>query len=70
MAKIKVHIKNNHASPDTFPPTPEGEAVFTVTIAAELGIPSSVDFSHTARTEGVEDLVVGKRASEHRSRRK
>ena len=31
MAKIKVHIKNNHASPDTFPPTPEGEAVFTIT---------------------------------------
>ena len=34
--------------------------------AAELGIPSSVDFSHAARTEGVEDLVVGKGASEHR----
>jgi phosphoglycerate dehydrogenase-like enzyme len=31
MVKIKVHIKNNHASPDTFPPTIEGEAVFTVT---------------------------------------
>jgi len=31
MAKIRVHIKNNHASPDTFPPTPEGEAVFTIT---------------------------------------
>ena len=31
MAKVKVHIKNNHASPDTFPPTPEGEAVFTIT---------------------------------------
>lgn len=30
-APIKVHIKNNHASPDTFPPTPEGEAVFTIT---------------------------------------
>jgi len=28
---IRVHIKNNHASPDTFPPTPEGEAVFTIT---------------------------------------
>ncbi len=27
---IRVHIKNNHASPDTFPPTPEGEAVFTI----------------------------------------
>lgn len=29
--KVKVHIKNNHASPDTFPPTIEGEAVFTIT---------------------------------------
>lgn len=29
--KIRVHIKNNHASPDTFPPTAEGEAVFTIT---------------------------------------
>ena len=29
--RIKVHIKNNHASPDTFPPTVEGEAVFTTT---------------------------------------
>jgi len=28
---IRVHIKNNHASPDTFPPTEEGEAVFTIT---------------------------------------
>ena len=28
---VKIHIKNNHASPDTFPPTPEGEAVFTIT---------------------------------------
>ena len=26
-----VHIKNNHASPETFPPAPEGEAVFTIT---------------------------------------
>jgi len=29
--KTRVHIKNNHASPDTFPPTLEGEAVFTIT---------------------------------------
>ena len=29
--RIKVHVKNNHASPDTFPPTVEGEAVFTIT---------------------------------------
>ena len=31
--KLRVHIKNNHASPDTFPPTKEGEAVFTITEA-------------------------------------
>ena len=29
--RVGVHIKNNHASPDTFPPTPEGEEVFTIT---------------------------------------
>lgn len=29
--KLRVHVKNNHASPDTFPNTPEGEAVFTIT---------------------------------------
>ena len=28
---MRIHIKNNHASPDTFPPTPEGEAVFAIT---------------------------------------
>ena len=28
---MRVHVKNNHASPVTFPPTPEGEAVFTIT---------------------------------------
>ena len=27
---IKVHIKNNHASPDSFPSTPESEPVFTI----------------------------------------
>ena len=29
--KVRVHIKNNHAGPGTFPNTPEGEAVFTIT---------------------------------------
>jgi phosphoglycerate dehydrogenase-like enzyme len=29
--KVRVHIKNNHAAPDTFPNTPEGEEVFTIT---------------------------------------
>lgn len=31
--KLHVHIKNDRASPDTFPNTPEGERVFTVTKA-------------------------------------
>ena len=31
--KIKVHVKNNHASPATFPSTPESEPVFTTTQA-------------------------------------
>ena len=31
--KLRIHIKNNHASPDTFPPTFEGEEVFTITEA-------------------------------------
>jgi phosphoglycerate dehydrogenase-like enzyme len=29
--RVRVHIKNNHAGPHTFPSTPEGEAVFTIT---------------------------------------
>lgn len=29
--RIKVHVKNNHASPETFPSTPESEPVFTTT---------------------------------------
>ncbi len=29
--KIKVHIKNNHHAPNTFPNTPSGEEVFTLT---------------------------------------
>ncbi len=29
--KIKVHVKNNRWAPGTFPNTPEGEAVFSIT---------------------------------------
>ena len=29
--KLRIHIKNNHASQGTFPPTKEGEKVFTIT---------------------------------------
>lgn len=28
---LRIHIKNNHAGPHTFPPTPESEPVFTIT---------------------------------------
>ena len=30
-AKIRVHFKSNHADPDSFPPTIEGESVFAIT---------------------------------------
>jgi len=30
--KVKLHIKNNHAGPDTFPSTPESEPVFTISM--------------------------------------
>ena len=29
---VRVHIKNNHAGPDTFPSTPESELVFTISM--------------------------------------
>ncbi|MEM7563944.1 MAG: D-2-hydroxyacid dehydrogenase [Pseudomonadota bacterium] len=29
---VKVHVKNNHAGPDTFPSTPESEPVFTISM--------------------------------------
>ena len=29
--KIRVHVKNNRWAEDTFPNTPEGEEVFTIT---------------------------------------
>ena len=29
--KIRVHFKSNHANPDSFPPTIEGESVFAIT---------------------------------------
>src|SRR5210317_814511 len=29
---LRLHIKNNHAGPDTFPSTPESEPVFTISM--------------------------------------
>ena len=37
-AKLRVHVKNNHASAETFPPTIEGEAVFIVVHGAVDGV--------------------------------
>ena len=33
---VRLHIKNNHAGPDTFPSTPESEEVFTITMERYL----------------------------------
>ncbi len=44
---MRVHVKNNHASPETFPPTPEGEAVFTITRARFEA--AAARFPHVAR---------------------
>ena len=44
---MRVHIKNNHVSPDTFPPTPEGEAVFTIT--RERYEAAAARYPHVAR---------------------
>ncbi|MGD8422022.1 MAG: D-2-hydroxyacid dehydrogenase [Gammaproteobacteria bacterium] len=33
---VKLHIKNNHAGPHTFPSTPESEPVFTITMEKYL----------------------------------
>ena len=44
---MRVHVKNNHASPETFPPTPEGEAVFTIT--RERFAAAAARYPHVAR---------------------
>ena len=44
---MRVHVKNNHASPETFPPTPEGEAVFTIT--RERFDAAAARYPHVAR---------------------
>ena len=44
---MRVHVKNNRASPETFPPTPEGEAVFTIT--RERFEAAAARYPHVAR---------------------
>ena len=69
--KIHIHIKNNHASPGTFPPTQEGERVFTITedhfraacerhwtIATRVEAFIDWDLDHFARSMDTADVLV------------
>ena len=53
---MRAHIKNNHASPEMFPPAPEGEAVFT--IIRDRFEAAAVRYQHVARN--LERLLEGK----------
>ena len=68
---MRVHVKNNHASPETFPPTPEGEAVFTITrerfdaaaaryphVARHLDVFIDWDLDHFADSMRTADVLV------------
>ena len=52
---MRAHIKNNHASPEMFPPAPEGEAVFTIT--RDRFEAAAVRYPHVARN--LERLLEG-----------
>ena len=52
--KIKIHVKNNHWAPGTFPTDAEGEKVFTIGYPA-----SSVLGERPKYTEGVISAVTG-----------
>ena len=67
----KVHIKNNHFGPDTFPNTAEGEEVFTITrerfnqaakkfpdVAKELDLFVDWDVDHFAESMATADVLV------------
>jgi len=69
--RTRVHIKNNHAAPDTFPPTPEGEAVFTITrerydaaaarypdVAARLAVVIDWDLDHFAESMKTAEVLI------------
>ena len=68
---MRVHVKNNHASPETFPPTPEGEAVFTITrerfdaaaaryprVARRLDVCIDWDLDHFERSMRTAEVLV------------
>ena len=67
----KVHIKNNHFGPDTFPNTAEGEEVFTITrerfdqvaadfpdVAGELELFIDWDVDHFTESMATADVLV------------
>lgn len=69
--KIRVHIKSNRAAPDTFPNTPEGEEVFTITreryetaaakypdVAARLDVFTDMDTDHWAESMASAEVLV------------
>jgi phosphoglycerate dehydrogenase-like enzyme len=69
--KLRIHIKNNHASPETFPPTIEGEEVFTITeelfrdacerfpaIADQIEVLVDWDLEHFAESMQTADVLV------------
>jgi len=69
--KLRIHIKNNHASPETFPPTIEGEEVFTITeerfrsacerfpaVADQIEVLFDWDLEHFAESMQTADVLV------------
>ena len=69
--KLRIHIKNNHASPETFPPTIEGEEVFTITeerfrnacerfpvVADQIEVFFDWDLEHFAESMQTSDVLV------------
>ena len=69
--KLRIHIKNNHASPDTFPPTIEGEEVFTITearfhavckrfptVAEQVEVFIDWDLDHFTKSMSTADVLV------------
>jgi len=69
--KIQIHIKNNHGSPETFPPTKEGEKVFTITekhiqtackrhpnVADQIGVVIDWDLDNFFQSMKTSDVLV------------
>ncbi len=67
----KVHIKNNHFSPDTFPNTAQGEQVFTITrerfevaaekqpdVASQINVFIDWDTTHFTESMATTDVLV------------